>query len=132
MIPRFANPHTYSQSTSYVSRGELYTDSNVNEDANVAEEGVLSVLEQLVKRSLGEYISDHVDIPKEPTERKKKRRRVEENRMEVKPSGLQTTDRMCVWCITDTTSSSLPQYFGSYPVLHLLGSSHCFLNPVPF
>ncbi|PCH42217.1 hypothetical protein WOLCODRAFT_73360 [Wolfiporia cocos MD-104 SS10] len=84
MLPYFSNPHGLKESVQPVTRASLYADddedSGQHKERNADQDGMLSELEQLLKRSLGEVYTDMNSMNEsEESSRTKKRRRAEIN-----------------------------------------------------
>ena len=74
-LPRFSNPHFVQQSTQIVSRADLEAEHDVShEDAEDDDNDVLQALENILKRSLGDFHVGQAD-PESDGGRDKKRRK---------------------------------------------------------
>ena len=92
MIPRFSNPHYLQQSTQLVSRADLEAEHDVPhlDVEEEYEDDAVSTLENILKRSLGDYNASHsTDVASEDSERQKKRRKKDNNVVPEGTSGIE-------------------------------------------
>ena len=78
MLPKFSNPHLRTRISQIVSRQDLVAEETEERDEPIQNEETLAVLENLVKRSLGEFeLQNGSEQPEERSQRRKKRRKLE-------------------------------------------------------
>lgn len=71
-LPRFANPHFVQESTQIVSRADLEADHDVpHEEADEDDQDVVQALENILKRSLGDFQVGQAEPERQQKRRKK-------------------------------------------------------------
>lgn len=78
MLPKFSNPHLRTRVSQIVSRHDLVAEETEERDEPLQDEETLAILENLVKRSLGELeLQNGSEQLEERSQRKKKRRKLD-------------------------------------------------------
>jgi hypothetical protein len=78
MAPKFSNPHLLRQTTQPVTRADIDAEHDLEESGDVSSGNILA-LENILKRTLGEFqLSLVQDPPSKDVEHKRKRLKVEE------------------------------------------------------
>lgn len=89
MAPRFVNPHFVAESTQIVSRADLEDAYNVSREDVVEDHDAIATLENLLKRSLGEFQAENA----EPLIEHKKKKRKKEHKTHTAESPPETRPR---------------------------------------
>lgn len=89
MAPRFVNPHFVADSTQIVSRADLEDAYNVSREDVVEDHDAVATLENLLKRSLGEFQAENT----EPLIEHKKKKRKKEDKTHTAESPPETRPR---------------------------------------